>query len=45
MSKKLSPEDLVIRVMTIENLDAVFHLGEQLFTSEYSSSMYRTWEE
>ena len=45
MSKKLSTEELVIRVMTIDDLAAVFHLGEQLFTSEYSSSMYRTWDE
>lgn len=45
MSKKLSSNDLSIRVMTIDDLAAVFHLGEQLFTSEYSSSMYRTWDE
>ena len=45
MSKMLSPEELVIRIMTIDDLAAVFHLGEQLFTSEYSSSMYRTWDE
>ena len=45
MSKILSPEELVIRIMTIDDLAAVFHLGEQLFTSEYSSSMYRTWDE
>ncbi len=45
MNKKISTEELVIRVMTIDDLAAVFHLGEQLFTSEYSSSMYRTWDE
>ncbi len=45
MSKKLSTEELVIRVMTIDDMAAVFHLGEKLFTSEYSSSMYRTWDE
>lgn len=45
MGKKLSSDDLIIRVMTIDDLAAVFHLGEQLFTSEYSSSMYRTWDE
>jgi ribosomal protein S18 acetylase RimI-like enzyme len=31
--------------MNIDDLAAVFHLGEKLFTSEYSSSMYRTWDE
>jgi len=45
MSKMVTTEELVIRVMTIDDLAAVFHLGEQLFTSEYSSSMYRTWDE
>ena len=45
MNTKLSTEELVIRIMTIDDLAAVFHLGEQLFTSEYSSSMYRTWDE
>lgn len=45
MSTKISAEELVIRIMTIDDLAAVFHLGEQLFTSEYSSSMYRTWDE
>ena len=45
MNKILSPEELAIRIMTIDDLAAVFHLGEQLFTSEYSSSMYRTWDE
>lgn len=45
MRKKLSSDDLIIRVMSIDDLAAVFHLGEQLFTSEYSSSMYRTWDE
>jgi len=45
MGKMLSTEELVIRIMTIDDLAAVFHLGEQLFTSEYSSSMYRTWDE
>jgi ribosomal protein S18 acetylase RimI-like enzyme len=45
MNKNFTTEELVIRVMTIDDLAAVFHLGEQLFTSEYSSSMYRTWDE
>ncbi|MDT8421264.1 MAG: GNAT family N-acetyltransferase [Desulfuromonadales bacterium] len=45
MDSKFPTDELVIRVMTIDDLAAVFHLGEQLFTSEYSSSMYRTWDE
>ncbi|SHJ60977.1 Ribosomal protein S18 acetylase RimI [Malonomonas rubra DSM 5091] len=45
MAKRLVSEEIVIRVMTIDDLAAVFHLGERLFTSEYSSSMYRTWDE
>lgn len=31
--------------MTIDDLAAVFHLGEKLFTSDFSPSMYRTWDE
>lgn len=41
-----SPTDeLDIRQMTIDDMAAVFHLGEQLFTSDFSPSMYRTWDE
>ncbi len=41
-----SQEDrLRIRAMTIDDLSDVFHIGEQIFTSEYSPSMYRTWDE
>ncbi len=47
MDKSLSESDdlLVIREMTIDDFAEVFHLGEQLFTAEYSPSMYRTWDE
>lgn len=38
-------QELEIRELTIDDLAAVFHLGEQLFTSDYSPSMYRTWDE
>ena len=38
-------ERVRIREMTIDDLSEVFHLGENLFTSEYSPSMYRTWDE
>jgi ribosomal protein S18 acetylase RimI-like enzyme len=38
-------EQLRIREMTIDDFSAIFHLGEKLFTSDYSPSMYRTWDE
>ncbi len=38
-------EALCIRNMTIDDFAEVFHLGEELFTSDYSPSMYRTWDE
>jgi len=37
--------ELTIRNMTIDDMAPVFHLGEQLFTSDFSPSMYRTWDE
>jgi ribosomal protein S18 acetylase RimI-like enzyme len=33
------------RDLTIDDFADVFHLGEKLFTAEYSPSMYRTWDE
>lgn len=45
MDKKKTTDQIIIRTMSIDDLADVFHLGEQLFTSEYSSSMYRTWDE
>ena len=36
---------LCIREMTIDDLAEVFHIGETLFTAEYSPSLYRTWDE
>lgn len=41
----LEDDDIEIRNMTIDDFADVFHLGEQLFTSEFSPSMYRTWDE
>ena len=38
-------DTLCIREITIDDFAEVFHLGEQLFTSDYSPSMYRTWDE
>ena len=45
MTKNATDEQLEIRELTIDDLAAVFHLGELLFTSEFSSSMYRAWDE
>ncbi len=38
-------ETLRIREMTIDDFPEVFHIGEQVFTAEYSQSLYRTWDE
>lgn len=45
MSKTEENSEVEIREMTIDDLAGVFHLGEQLFTSDFSPSMYRTWDE
>jgi len=45
MTKNVAHEQLDIRELTIDDLAAVFHLGELLFTSDFSQSMYRTWDE
>ena len=34
-----------IREMEIDDLPAVFHLGEQLFTAQDVPNLYRTWDE
>ena len=34
-----------IRGMTIDDFPEVFHIGEEVFTAEYSQSLYRTWDE
>lgn len=36
---------LRIREMTIDDFPEVFHIGEKIFTAEYSQSLYRTWDE
>ncbi len=43
--KKFNSEDLEIREMVFEDLKDVFFLGEELFTSEQSLNLYRTWDE
>ena len=34
-----------IRPMEIDDIPIVYHLGEELFTSELAPSLYRTWDE
>jgi len=36
---------LTIREMSIDDLSDVFHIGEEIFTAEFSPSLYRTWDE
>jgi ribosomal protein S18 acetylase RimI-like enzyme len=36
--------ETIIRQMEIDDLSAVYHLGEQLFTSEELPILYRTWD-
>src|SRR5665647_931274 len=47
MSSELTEikERLRIREMTIDDFSEVFHIGENVFTADYSPSMYRTWDE
>ena len=40
-----SEETLRIREMTIDDFPEVFHIGDEVFTVEYSQSLYRTWDE
>jgi len=42
-SEKKTPE-IEIRQMEIDDIPAVYHLGEKLFTSEDSPMLYRTWD-
>lgn len=37
--------EVVIRTATIDDLAAIFHLGESLFTSRQFPNLYRTWDE
>ena len=38
-------DKLQVREMTIDDLSEVFHIGEEIFTADYSPSLYRTWDE
>ena len=44
-SAAASDESLRIREMTIDDFPEVFHIGEEVFTADYSQSLYRTWDE
>jgi len=37
--------DIEIREMEVDDIPAVFHLGEQVFTAEKTPTLYRTWDE
>ncbi len=39
-----TPLDIEIREATIDDLAAIFHLGEKLFRPRQSSNLYRTWD-
>lgn len=39
------PEPVDIRELEIDDLAPVYHLGEELFTSDLYPSLYRTWDE
>jgi ribosomal protein S18 acetylase RimI-like enzyme len=43
--KKRKKLNLTIREMDIDDLAAVFHLGEKLFTARNVPNLYRTWDE
>jgi ribosomal protein S18 acetylase RimI-like enzyme len=46
-SKLITPAEtgLCIREMTLDDLPEVFHIGEAVFTAEFSPTLYRTWDE
>ncbi len=39
------PLEVKIRPVTIDDLAAIFHLGEKLFRPQEVSNLYRTWDE
>jgi len=40
-----TPLDITIRPAAIDDLAAIFHLGEKLFRPQEISNLYRTWDE
>lgn len=41
----MNKNDIEIRIATIDDLAAIFHLGEKIFTPQEVSNLYRTWDE
>ena len=37
--------EIIIRSVQIDDLAGIFHLGEEVFTSQEVSNLYRTWDE
>lgn len=37
--------DVIVRIAKIDDLAAIFHLGDQLFRPQGASNLYRTWDE
>lgn len=44
-SHSANEETIRVREMMINDLPEVFNIGEEVFTAEYSQSLYRTWDE
>lgn len=44
-SKPRTDSAVEIREMTIDDLPAVFHIGEKIFTADQAPTLYRTWDE
>lgn len=42
---RLDSNNVSIREMNIDDIAPIFHLGEQLFTSDLYPYLYRTWDE
>ena len=44
-SDRSESNSVSIREMNIDDIAPIFHLGEQLFTSDLYPYLYRTWDE
>jgi len=42
--RKRKKAEIIIRQMDIDDISAVYHLGEKLFTSDEYPFLYRTWD-
>ena len=45
MDSRKEDDRIIVRPMTIDDLADVFHIGEEVFTADYSPSLYRTFDE